>query len=313
MGGLFSSLGKKSLPDIYLDLENAEPQSEQESQIFNEFRSVVLDPSVSIFERFSQYKDGQDLAAIALANPSPEAKEAAWNAIYPNVQLQMEVYRFAKSLSEQFIKIIGTIIKRIEQSHSSDFFSEMPAVTKSFIDCFDIILTFDEIKLTLPKLLNDLAFFRRNLPSHNDDGSLDELLDASNSSTIFWAAPTPMLNEAISSIQATYPQNSPDFEKLLFLFGSVSDVATSILKRHQFDNEKPNKLCLRCIVGAVLIFDHLSPTGCFTSRPLFHVRDAMEVLVNFQPQQKSLINAMKFSSKHLGDTNADPKIKQLFA
>ena len=221
----------------------------------------------------------------------------------------MDVFNFAKTISEHFIFLIRAVM---DSGNSTDVFADMPGITKCFVDCFDIILTFDEIKLTLPKLINDLAFFRRNVQNYNEDGSLDDILDMSNSTTIFWASSTPMLSEAITAIQNTFPLGSPEFNQVLTLFGSVSDVATSILKKHKFDNEKPNKLCLRCIVGAVLIIDNISPQGAFLPKSSFHIKDAMDVLVNFQPKQTNLIDAIKYSSKHLKDPNSDPKIKQMF-
>ncbi|OHS96506.1 Protein FAM49 like protein [Tritrichomonas foetus] len=309
MGGLFSTLNKKSLPEIAIDLEKA--PSPAEEPIFNQFRSTVLEPSISIFEQFSKYKDGQEFAALALSNPSEETKGNAWDAILPNIYLQMEVFDFAKKVSDQFIKLINVVMTKTA-NNSFDVFSEMPAITKCFIDCFDIILRFDEIKLTLPKLLNDLAFFRRNVQNYNDESQFDDLLDKSNSSTIFWAASTPMLNDAITTLQTTYQANSPDHEKLLVLIGSVSDIATMLLTRSQHTNPTQDMLCLRCIVGATLIYDHINSQGAFLTKSNFHVKEAMEAVVNFSPKQNNLINAVKYSSKHLGDATSDPKIKQLF-
>ncbi|OHT08086.1 Protein FAM49A [Tritrichomonas foetus] len=309
MGGRSSAV-KRSLPDIYNDLEHSQPNDGAEREIFNEFRSSVIEPSASIFSRFQNYQDGQGLAAQALANPSLETKGAAWDAIYPNVVLQMEVFGFAKTVSEKFVSLIRTVLE-ITSTKKNDVFNTSPAILKCFVDCFDIILKFDEIKLTLPKLLNDLAFFRRNVAAYNDDSSLDDLIDRSNQSTIFWAAPTPMLNDAILSLQSAY--STPNDQKRLFgLLGNVADLCTTIGFKNKGKDQKPLLLCLRCIVGATLIIDNISPTGAFTKKPYFNVKDAMKLLVQFTPKQTSLINAIIYSSKHLKDKQSDPKVQQLF-
>lgn len=308
MGGIFS-LSRKSLPDIYIDFENSTPKGEGEEEIFNDFIKSVYEPSASIFSRFSNYHDGQLLAAESLTHPTPEAKEAAWEAIFPNVQLQMEVFLFAKTVTEKFENLINMMLRLSDGKN--DVFANYPAITKCFADCFDIILKFDEIKLTLPKLLNDLAFFRRNATNHNQDGQLDELIGNSNFSTIFWAASSPMLNDVITSLQKNFKTGTDEFQKLLTLLGGVSDVCTSIGTKGNV--EKAQILCLRCIVGATLIIDHLNPPGAFTQKPFFHVKEGMEFLVNFIPQQVGLINTIKFSSKHLNDQETDPKIKHLFS
>ncbi|KAK8900066.1 Protein fam49b [Tritrichomonas musculus] len=308
MGGRSSAV-KRSLPEIYNNIENAQPRDGPEREIYDEFRQTVVDPSASIFSRFSNYHDGQILAAQALSNPSPESKNAAWEAIFPNVTLQMEVFAFAKSVTEHFLTMTRAVLELTSQS-KADLFMTSPAILKCFVDCFDIILKFDEIKLTLPKLLNDLAFFRRNASSYNEDSSLDEMIDRSNQSTIFWAASTPMLNDAISSLQAVY-RTPPDQKKLFQLLGNVVNLCTTIGSKHK-GAEEPLILCLRCIVGATLIVDNIAPNGAFTKKSYFDVRSAMKLLVTHTPKQTSLINAIIYSSKHLQDKQSDPKVQQLF-
>lgn len=310
MGGLFSSIDKKSLPEIYVDIQNAQPSTEQERQLYDKFQAEVMNPSIDIFRRFSAYQDGQRLAAEAITSPTPENKEAAWDAIYPNVVLQMEVFDFANVVSHTLLHLVDTVID-LTHDRTIDVFQNMPIVVKLFVECFDIILTFDEIKITLPKLLNDLAFFRRNVP-HHDGEEISQIMEKSNGSTVFWAAPTPMLLDAIGNLKSKYQPTSENYQKLLDLLGCVCDICTSILKKHRFEDEKPNKLCLRCIVAATLIYDHLSTTGAFIPKQKFHIKEAMELLVNFEPKQNSLINAIKFSSKNLNKEGVNPKITALF-
>ena len=309
MGVLFSS-SKRSQPQLYVDILNAEPSTESEKQLYNDFQDTIFIPAQDKFQRFSAYRDGQQLAAKSLTDPSPETKEAAWQAIFPNVKLQMEMYKFAKSVSKKFTELLETV-SNLAHDKTIDVFVNMPIAIKCFVFCFDIILTFDEIKLLMPNLLNDLAFFRRNAAPRNQ-GDLDEIITDSNISTVFWAAPTPMLSDVINTLQATYTPASDAHAKILNVLGCVCDVCTGILKNHRFDEEHPNKLCLRCIVGATLIYDHLAPNGAFTPKQKFHVREAMELLVGFEPKQTSLINAIRYSSKNLNKDGVDPKIANLF-
>ena len=311
MGGRFSTT-RKRLPDIYVDIETAEPRSEEERRLCDSFRRTVKEPSSDIFDRFSRYEDGQALASAALSNPSEDARNAAWERIFPNVQLQMEVYTFATEIARNFRELLDAVIHQF-QTGQTNVFEDMPALTKSIAECFDCMLRLDEIKLSLPNIVNDLAYFRRNCVHYNQNNDLDDLLAMSNGTTMFWGSPTPMLSHVITSLSNQYPQGSESLDSVLMILGAVSDVCTSMLKFHKYGTEEPNKLCLRCIVGAVLIYDWMSPVGAFSAKKRrFHVRDAMEVLVSFEPKQTALINAMKYSSKHLGDGSADPKIKALF-
>ena len=311
MGGVFS--GKKRLPKVFVDIESGQPTDAADTAIFNEFTTTVTDRAPSIFERFSNYRDGQALASAALTNPGVESRDRAWQVILPNVLLQMEVYVFAQDLSDQFIKLIDVFLQELMKGHLT-VFEDKSALTKCFADCFDNILKFDEIKMTLPNLVNDLAYFRRNAVHYNEESQLDDQIAMSNSSTIFWGSPTPMLSRVIKDLSARYSpgKDMDEFEKMLALLGGVSDVCTSMLVHHRFVRDEMNKLLVRGIVGAVLIYDHLSPQGAFVKKKAkFHVKDGMEALVHFEPKQTMLINAIKYSSKHLNDPTSDPKLKAL--
>jgi hypothetical protein len=312
MGGLFS--GKHhALPDLNIDLEAVEPTDDTERRVFDDFNSSVLADAESICTRFSGYQDCQGLVAASIVSPTEEAKTAAWEAAVPCVQLQMDVRAFGAKIVEFFGRLVHIVIDLIKDDSGPDLLKKIPTIIRCFATTFDIIITLDEIKLGIPKLLNDLAFFRRNAPHYNNDGSFDKVMEQSNETTMFWASSTPMLSAVITSMSKDFPASSPSFQKVLGLLGGVSDICTGILKHHPGESEKKDKLCLRCIVGATLIFDHLSPTGAFGTKPAFHIKEAMEILVHYTPKQTGLINAVKFSSKHLGDAAANPAIKALFA
>jgi hypothetical protein len=121
-----------------------------------------------------------------------------------------------------------------------------------------------------------------------------------------------MLTATITVLAKDYPAGSESLPKLLDVLGGVADICTSLLLNHKHANEDVNKMCLRCIVGATLMIDHLAPTGAFGIKPRFHVKEGMDLLVGYQPRPSGLINAIKFTSKHLKDEGSDPKIKALF-
>jgi hypothetical protein len=267
--------------------------------------------STDLLARFSAYKDAQGLVAAAITSPSEETRRAAWDAVLPNVQLQMDLWQFTQVLSTEFLKVIQIIIEKLRSGTGIDIFATIPALTKTVADAFDLILTMDEIKLGIPPLINDLAYFRRSAPSFNEDGRFDEMVEKSNETTIFWASPTPVLSAVIRAINKQFPPTSPNFQLLLLFLGSVSDVGASILLYHRSEHERPNQLCLRCIVGGTLMFDQIFPMGAFARPPRFHVLKAMELLVSYKPTQTALINGIKFGSKHLEEPVTDPRIRAL--
>ena len=310
MGGLFSTFGMNSLPNIYIDLESVTAKDQQERDIIDSFLHNVLEPANQVLEKFSQYRDGQVQATLAMTTPTQENKEIAWNTILPNIHVQMEVYSFAKVISSEFLRLTRTVLDLMTES-SIDLLTNFPAVTRCFADCFDIFIQLDTQVIMLPKLLNDLAFFRRNSASRNVDGTLDSLIENSNLSTVFWAVPMPFLSDGINALRTAYGRSPDQLTKLLTLLGGVSDICTAIATQEGEMNDRLIVLCLRCIVGSVIMYDNLCPTGAFCGAK-FHVREAMEFVCSYEPKQTGLINFIKYCSKHLNDPISDPKIKILF-
>lgn len=299
--------GKRQLPEVYIDLENAQPKSDNEQHIVDKFTQNVLTPAVDVLREFGEYTDGQVVAGQAISNGTDEAHAAAWAVIYPNVQLQMQVYEFGQTLASEFAELVDKMVGEIE-SNSLGAFEQVPAMTRCLVRGFDTILKFEEVKMQKLKLTNDLSYFRRHSDERNKDGTLDTIIDLSNRTTTFWAVPTPFLSGAIAALSS-----GSKLQNVLTLMGSCCTVATSMLANHKDDNPDLRLLCLRCIVASTVVYDHLSQTGAFLKKMPFQVRAAMEVVINYQPRQAWLINTIKYSSKHLKDEASDPKIKALFA
>jgi hypothetical protein len=312
MGGRFSTR-LKALPDVQIDLESPEPQSDQERSISTRFQDRIIQSSGGLISRFAGYQDAQGAISAAISNPTNQMKATAWETVCPNVELQMEVFEFATTLSQEFIELIKAALESLSPDSDAAIFERMPAMTQCLAEAFDLILLLDELKLAAPKLINDLAYFRRSANEFNANGQFDRLLERSNETTIFWASPTPCLSLVIQILNKEYPPTADDkHQKLLTLLGGVSDVGASILKYHLPESEKVKKLCLRCITAATLMFDQISVGGAFLLPARFHVREGMQLLVSFVPKQAALINAIKYGSKHLGDEGSDPKVKELF-
>jgi hypothetical protein len=296
-------------------LDNAKPQSPEEQALYDEFIGQISGQAQEIIQNFRAYKDAQVAVAAAMTDPSETSRENAWNEILPNARLQMGVFAFTETLAVRFCKLLRFVLSKAGNVYGKDIvdvIARLPAMAKCIANSFDYILTLDEIKLNIPKLVNDLAYFRRTANIFNTDGSLDDFLEKSNKTTMFWAVPNPVLSFVISSLARDFPRATDHDSQLLILLGSVADVCTSIVVGHPDTVEPTMKLCLRCLVGAVLMFDHLSDGGAFLVKSDFHVRNGMELLVKYEPKQIALINAIRYSSKNLRANGSDPRILALF-
>jgi len=310
MGGLFSCSISHRLPDVFIDFDNVAPINEEETRIVTEFNEQVLKKANELIPLFSAYKDQSILIGQAISKPSEENSSAAFSSLLPNIRLQLDVYKFSEVLVSQFLSLLEFVINLI-QNDSIQILDQYAAVTKSFAQAFDLILRFDEIKLSLFKLLNDLSYFRR-VGMRNTNDEIAEMIAITNSSTVFYGQPSPFLFAAANKVKLAYASSPEKLSQILTLLGSITDVATSVLSSHRFPNEETNLLCLRCITGAVLLYDHVSPNGPFTSNSPMAILHAMRLLVNYEPKQTGLINTIKFSSKNLNNSLSMQSVKDLF-
>lgn len=308
MGNLFSSLGP--LHAVNIDLRNVTPKEGVEANTYNQFQEKVLKPANELYTKFMDYKDGQDLVKAAIRDSSQANKDAAWNHILPNVYIQMDGYHFSETVSTEFVNVISSVLNIIGNS-KMDFFTEYPALTKCVADGFDVCLKFDQIPIKKPMLQNDLAYFRRNCPAHNQDGSFDSLFMESNMSTVFWGSKMPFTTKFVNDLKTKYKDNPEKFNLAIQLVGLVADCCTSICTKNENPSPELCLICLRCLTTAVVIYDYIHPVGAFCHDAKYHYREAVDLILNYSPKQSDLIDILKYSTNTLSKPTTDSKIKEL--
>jgi hypothetical protein len=290
MGGGGSS---RAALDLAVDFEAATPADDDEQQLAAAVEGRVLNPARELLPRFAAYQDCQTLIAVAISNASPENVDAAWAGALPNVQFQAELFDFGSVVIEHVQRIVASVV-----SHGgSASLGRRIVTTKLLILCFDVILRFDDTLTTLPRLLGDLSFFRRNASRHSD---CDALFAKSNEMSMFFAVPSPLLMKAIAAVSGAARQPA-EASKVLDVFGGVVHLCTGLQTKHKSANEEENVRQYRAIVAALLCHDHIAPLGVFHPKSGVKVLPAVNVLAHAQPKASNLLNLLKYSSKHYKD------------
>jgi hypothetical protein len=65
------------------------------------------------------------------------------------------------------------------------------------------------------------------------------------------------------------------------------------------------------MVGVIILYDHVHPLGAFTKRSTVDMKGSIKVLKD-HPQQRNvegLLNALRYSTKHLNDETTPKDIK----
>jgi len=207
-----------------------------------------------------------------------------------------------------------------------DSLASQQALAKQLADVFDFVLRFDDAKMVNPAIQNDFSYYRRTLNRmklSKKDMNLTIRDELANIMSLFFAYPTPMMN-ALSETTVKFigeASGSVPKENVTDALATMANVCQHMVEVKTFQSDTTNLFCLRAMTGAIILFDHLSPQGAFHKRSPVNMRGCISVLKNFDTVGGSsgtspaagLLNALRFTTKHLNDPDTPSNIKQLLA
>ncbi len=104
---------------------------------------------------------------------------------------------------------------------------------------------------------------------------------------------------------------------------TMANICQHMVEMKKFASDSTNLFCLRAMTGAIILYDHLHPVGAFHKKSPIAMRNCIQVLKSFTatagPSSKSpppsagLLNALRFTTKHLNDVDTPSSIKQLLS
>ena len=298
-----SCLFGPALPDVFIDLPNISETNGDDSKLINAFKSEILEKSSEFYEQFANYQDCHVLVAEAISHPTDETSAAAVAALEPKIDFLVDLYNFVIRMTNHMLGFLKFIIAS-GITPMADAFDRFPMVFKSILQCFELAIRFDEIKMQLPNLLSDVSYYRRG--NRRQDGAVSDFFMTTINASMFFATN----NAALTELQKKLA-DEPNISPYLTILGAISDICTSIQISHKFSDMESNIMCLRGISVSVYLYDVLCPTGAFTAKTPFSVEMAIRKLVEFEPRQDWLINVIRFNSKNLKSPNTIPEIKEL--
>eukprot|EP01090_Pellita_catalonica_P015646 TRINITY_DN4270_c0_g1_i2.p1 TRINITY_DN4270_c0_g1~~TRINITY_DN4270_c0_g1_i2.p1 ORF type:complete len:324 (-),score=63.10 TRINITY_DN4270_c0_g1_i2:118-1089(-) len=323
MGGLISMLTGDSTKgsDIIVDFEAAEPQTDEERQIHAAV-AAVLDKGSDIIDELTNYTGCGEYIRQAITEPSDENESAAWKEVLPAVEQLKEFYDFSRELEGCFPKLLLALCK----TDPEDSIRSQQALAKQLADVFDFVLRFDDLKMTTAAIQNDFSYYRRTLnrmrmTNKNLDLKIrDEL---ANRMSLFFAYPTPMMNSLTeTTVKFVDEDNSVPKSQVTEVLAVMANVCQKMVEIKKFSSDKTNLFCLRAMTGGIILYDHLHPNGAFIKKSPIAMRNCITTLKNFQGDSGSssgvkpstgLLNALRFTTKHLNDADTPPTIRQLLA
>ncbi|RXG68282.1 Protein FAM49B [Armadillidium vulgare] len=301
--------------DVILDFENAVP-SEAERELHENIADILRESRL-IIQELQQYKGAGKEIKEAISDANEECQRRAREAVVPLVMKLEQFYMFSQKLKETLPTLLMELC-RPEMSPCQHLETQQ-ALVKQFAEILEFTLKFDELKMTTPAIQNDLSYYRRTVMRQLDTQS--PIGHESHAISLFYAIPTPMLKV----------HNEIPLENTTETFGTMAKVCQRMLENPdliaRFQREETHLFILRVMVALVILYDHVHPDGAFVRASNVDVSidccidvvsidccsvDGVKVLKD-QPASSSenLLNALRYTTKHLNDNNTPRYIKTL--
>ncbi|XP_064604138.1 LOW QUALITY PROTEIN: CYFIP-related Rac1 interactor B-like [Liolophura sinensis] len=324
MGNLLKVLTKDDSPnknvDIFVDFENAQP-TEAELPVYTRVQEV-LQHAADIQTQMRQYKGAGNEIREAISNPRDECQQdKAWDAVLPLVSKLKHYYEF----SMQIEKIVPILLNELCSNDLTprQHLETQQALFKQFAEILDFVLKFDDWKMTNPAIQNEFSYYRRTLSRRhmaNEDeprNCTEVTNEMANRMSLFYANPTPML-KALSDTTTNFVSQHKDLpiENTTDCLSTMADICRTMIENpnycSRFKTEETKLFCLRVMVGVIILFDHVHPVGAFTKQSGIDMKSSVKLLKEQQPGRvEGLMNALRYTTKHLHDETTPKAVKTL--
>jgi len=326
--------------DVFVDFENAQP-TEEERVLYGEADAILLE-ATEILKDLTSYKGASKEIREAITNHTAESELQAWTTVLPLVLKLKTFFEFSRKLEDLVPKILNELCdKNLANSlqrngtvgceKASEQLEAHQAIVKQFAKLLDFVLKFDESKMMNPALQNDFSYYRRTTQrlrnTTNANGNVDEArnsiaeiesipMNTCNSMSLFFAHATPML-QALSNSTAKFVEDNkgPVANSTTELLAVMAKVCQKMLDtpelRGRIQQQETEKFIIRVMVALIILYDHIHPTGAFAKGSNVDVKGCMKVLRDQKGETDGLLNALRYTTKHLNDDTTPKAVKQL--
>lgn len=319
MGNLLKLIVKQSdlNSGVYVDFENSSP-TEQELPLYDNVKSLMKESTV-VMDVLKNYKGATESIRKAIANPSDvEIQTTTWGEVIECVKLLRRIYIFSQELSKYmpdlFMEISGPPEKPFENITLKQSLARLCA------EIINFTLMADEIKMGNPTIQNDFSYYRRTSSRKRQtneesvEGSFEISLEEANHMSLFFASPTPFMNIITQTTCKVISQAK--IAEVTDSLASLAHICWEMVENPQmscrFKNQETKKICLRLIVGVIVIYDHVHPNGAFRKDSPFDLKNYVRVIKESGGDDASnLINAIRYTCKHFNDESTPRATKSL--
>jgi len=275
----------------------------------------------------SGYRGAGEAIRVAISQPKDEAQQAsAWDAVCPLVTKLKVFYDYSSEVE----KMLPLILQELCQEDPAKALETKQALSRQCAEILSFVLKFDDLKMNTPAIQNDFSYYRRTLSrlKMQDPGSDDSAVvnnEEANRMSLFYAYPTPMLrcvSEAttkfVSENKAIPIENTTTCLAMMSTLCRIMAETPAYYER--FTEKDTIQFCQRVMVASVILYDHVHLHGAFKKGSQIDVKATLKVLKMHQPEgpegesfTNGLMNALRYTTKHLNDEDTPKQVKAMLA
>lgn len=311
MGKILVSVQNKKEEDIFIDFEDAKPTSEEQATF--DSNSKILSESSKILDRLFQYEGCEEHIRRAIQNPSQETEQAAWDAVLPAVDTLEQFFQYSSQLEQVFPKLLVELC--VDDPKAT--MKSKQSLAYQLAQVFDFVLKFDDAKMVNPAIQNDFSYYRRTLNRMKltkKDLNIKVRDELANRMSLFFAYPTPMMKVLSDSTTKFLQegQNKVSRDEISQVLAIMANVCQNMVANKKFPAENTQMFCLRAMVGSIILYDHVHPQGAFHKKSPIRIHDCITTLKQYSTSTNDgLLNAIRFTTIHLSDSDTPSSIKKL--
>ncbi|XP_034383187.1 protein FAM49A isoform X2 [Cyclopterus lumpus] len=290
--------------------------TEGEREVWNQVNSV-LQVSENILFGLQAYKGAGQEIRDAIQNPNDfMLQERAWNSVCPLVIKLKKFYSFSLRLEEALQSLLECLT--CPPFTPTQHLEREQALAKQFAEILHFTLRFDELKMRIPAIQNDFSYYRRTISRNrinnmNLDIESEVNNEMANRMSLFYAEATPMLKTLSNATTSFVTENKTlPLENTTDVLSTMASVCKVMLETPRFSSVDTVLFCMRVMVGVIILYDHVHPNGAFNKSSKIDMKGCIKVLKD-QPADnvEGLLNALKFTTKHLNDESTPKNIRTM--
>ncbi|KAF9273546.1 Protein fam49a [Mortierella alpina] len=304
-----------NVPDVQLDFENSSMTDEDAESYSNVLH--MLEPTADLLALLRSYEGCGEYIRQAIGSPSPETEGDAWTHVSQAVLKLKMFHRYATSIENCLPQILQTLcigdVNRNLERHQP--------LARILCQLLDFVFEFDSLKMRTPQIQNDFSYYRRCLSRGKlaNDGDLKSAMsedELANKLSFFYAQPTPML-KTVTEVTTAFVEKHRVGRSVSECLSTLASVCYHTVSNSKKKPQRPETtaFCLRVMVIAIIIYDHIDPQGAFIKSSPINIKSSVKAIHSHgnTSDTPNLISALRYNTKHLNDSSTPKTIKTLMA